>query len=388
MRIRLSTLSSLCICLSIISTVADAQVERLVLGRGGLGWRDALEQAVGLDLSTVALQPLEIDPSVNLAIGPRTEKGEFTNIFGTVWRKGLRGPPGSVSTDGSALVIGYALGDPTAVIDGLGGVSSSEQDPGFSFDLGLQVPLHRIRYFGPSKGKATVIGHTGQLLRDLFPRQYIVSASQISPLFLVKPDCRFCPPTQDLDVVLARSLNNTERVVDLSFATQFLRFLRFRWPTRGYVAEIEFYGEGYLPQTKYISGLFDLGEPVNFGRLLFDFERFRSDGFGSPAVSAPDADVRVEVEVRSGRDDTPAVYHIVSELASQRLVSEADFLRAPAGCAGAATGICVEQGTNVAALPGQRGNVLDDIENWSFWSAPQQMSGDNLRALISSAVVP
>ena len=94
--------------------------------------------------------------------------------------------------------------------------------------------------------------------------------------------------------------------------------MRVRFPTRGFIAEVEFYGEGFAPKTRYVSRLFDMDEPVNFGRLLYDFEVFRSEGFGSDPVLDPDAAVQLAVEVRSGRDDTPLVYHITTELGTER----------------------------------------------------------------------
>jgi len=49
----------------------ESQVERLALGQGGLDWREVGEEFIGLDDAAVAgsLQPSELDPSVNIAVG-------------------------------------------------------------------------------------------------------------------------------------------------------------------------------------------------------------------------------------------------------------------------------------------------------------------------------
>ena len=66
---------------------ADAQVERLVIGQGGLDWRESSEDLLGLDDSVTvgSLQPFELDPLINIGVGPQTEKGQSTNILGFVW---------------------------------------------------------------------------------------------------------------------------------------------------------------------------------------------------------------------------------------------------------------------------------------------------------------
>ncbi len=65
----------------------NAQVERLVIGEGGLDWRESSEDLLGLDDSVTlgSLQPFELDPLINIGVGPKTEKGQSTNILGFVW---------------------------------------------------------------------------------------------------------------------------------------------------------------------------------------------------------------------------------------------------------------------------------------------------------------
>ncbi len=357
-----------------IPLALEAQVERLVMGQGGLDWRESSQDLLGMDDSTVvgSLQPFEIDPLVNIAVGPMTEEGQPTNILGHIWGTSFSVPssvedktPWVYGSPGHILVTDGDVTRPTYV--------SSITD--YSFDLGLPMPLNRVVFFPPETGRTTTKttrGPAGLLIRDLYPRQYVVSGSLNPQEFL------FTSTRDDFDQVLGSSFSHNERVADVRFPTEFLRFARVRFPAAGFIAEVEFYGEGFLPETRYTSQLFDMDEPVNFGRLFYDFEVYRTPGPGLAPVLAPDAPVGIEVEVRSGRDDTPLVYHLVMEIGEEKEVGEEEFNLAPPNTLIDQPGWdrVVEQGRT----PGQQGSILDDVTNWSFWSAPHTSSGEEIRS--------
>jgi hypothetical protein len=244
----------------------------------------------------------------------------------------------------------------------------------YTFDLSLPVPLSRIVFFPPERGRTTTGGaSSGSLIRDLYPRQYVVSGS-LNPQEFLSTNVK-----EDLDRVLGRNLSHDQRVADVRFPTQFLRFARVRFPSPGFVAEVEFYGEGYLPETRYTSQLFDMMEPVNFGRLYYDFDIFRRAGAGSDPVQAPDAPVSLAVEVRTGRDDSPLVYHLTMEIGEEKVITKEEYDRAPTS--GLVDHIA-QPGRSVpqVRIPGQQGSVQDDLANWSFWSIPHRTSGEDIRA--------
>lgn len=351
----------------LLPLAAEAQVERLTIGQGDQPWDVSANQLVGLtDTAFVgSLQPVELDPSVNVGVGPRTESGQFTNLFGHVWDASRVAPP--FVNDISPWVYGDR-GQP-ATVDG-DGINPTDNGPigHYTFDLGLALPLNRIVFYAPEKGRTT-IGGFGRLIKDLFPRQYFISGSLHDREFL------FTDPGSNFDQILAESLNHSTRVADLQFQTSFVRYVRVRFPSRGFIAEVEFYGQGFAPQTSFTSQLFDMGEPVNFGRLLYDFEPYRSTGLDQEHVPAPNAPVSIAVEVRSGIDDTPIIYHIVTELGTERVVEFKDWNRAPSP-AGTLTWAVLNRGV----APGQRGSAVDDLANWSFWSAPHLSSGEDIQA--------
>jgi hypothetical protein len=362
--------------LLVIPCALTAQVSRLVIGQGGLDWRESATETVGIDSSvTESLQPYELDPATNIAVGPVTKSGAFTNIFGHIWERSNPAPPSVeekrpwvYGSRGQILTIDGDDDQPTDIAE-VGG---------YSFDLGLLLPINRVVFFPPATGRTTgagsgprSVGSTleegsqGQLLKDQYPRHYIVSASRNEGEFLRQSTAN------DFDIIVGSNSNHSQRIADVRFDTEFLRFIRLRFPVIGFIAEVKFFGEGFVPETRWVSQLFDMGEPVNFGRLHYDFEVYRSSGFGLEPELDPNADVRVEIELRTGRDDSPQIHHIVTEIGTEAVVTEAVYNRAPSTYLGSGSGI---------AIPGQKGSILDDVEHWSFWSAPHTSSGEEIRS--------
>ena len=360
--------------LLVIPCALTAQVSRLVIGQGGLDWHESALETVGIDTSvTEGLQPLELDPAANIAVGPITEGGAYTTIFGHRWERSFGAPP--TVEDKQPWV--YGSRGQILTIDGDDDQPTDIAEvTGYSFDLGMLLPINRVVFFPPEKGTTTGAGvgtfenafsegSQGQLYKDQYPRHYIVSASVNEGEFLR------LSAAKDFDTIVGSNSNHSQRIADVRFDTDFLRFIRLRFPVTGFIAEVKFFGEGFVPETRWVSQLFDMGEPVNFGRLHYDFEVYRSSGFGLEPELDPNADVRVEIELRTGRDDSPQIHHIVTEIGTETVVTEAVYNRAPSTYLGSGSKI---------AIPGQQGSILDDVENWSFWSAPHITSGEEIRS--------
>ncbi|MEE2831758.1 MAG: hypothetical protein VYD18_05305 [Candidatus Latescibacterota bacterium] len=360
--------------LLVIPCALTAQVSRLVIGQGGLDWRESALETVGIDTSvTEGLQPFELDPAANIAVGPITEGGAYTTIFGHRWERSFGAPP--TVEDKQPWV--YGSRGQILTIDGDDDQPTDIAEvTGYSFDLGMLLPINRVVFFPPEKGTTTGAGvgtfenafsegSQGQLYKDQYPRHYIVSASVNEGEFLR------LSAAKDFDTIVGSNSNHSQRIADVRFDTDFLRFIRLRFPVTGFIAEVKFFGEGFVPETRWVSQLFDMGEPVNFGRLHYDFEVYRSSGFGLEPELDPNADVRVEIELRTGRDDSPQIHHIVTEIGTETVVTEAVYNRAPSTYLGSGSKI---------AIPGQQGSILDDVENWSFWSAPHITSGEKIES--------
>ena len=367
-----SVISGTLFSLVVLPCVLTAQVSQLTFGQNGLDWRESASESVGLDSSaTGSLQPFELDPAVNIAVGPVAKSGAYTTIFGHRWERSFGAPP--TVEDKQPWV--YGSRGQILTIDGDDDQPTDIAEvTGYSFDLGLLLPINRVVFFPPEKGTTTGAGvgtfenafsegSQGQLYKDQYPRHYIVSASVNEGEFLRQSAAK------DFDTIVGSNPNHSQRIADVRFDTDFLRFIRLRFPVTGFIAEVKFFGEGFVPETRWVSQLFDMGEPVNFGRLHYDFEVYRSSGFGLEPELDPNADVRVEIELRSGRDDSPQIHHIVTEIGTETVVTEAVFNRAPSTYLGSGSKI---------AIPGQQGSIQDDVENWSFWSAPHKIPGEEI----------
>ena len=82
-----------------------------------------------------------------------------------------------------------------------------------------------------------------------------------------------------------------------------------------------------------------------------------------------DAQTRLAISVRSGRDDDPNVYHEFTDTGAERTVSRERFeneLKQP----DQTTGGQIQEGK-----PGLRASIIYDQDNWTFWSFPIPESG-------------
>ena len=91
---------------------------------------------------------------------------------------------------------------------------------------------------------------------------------------------------------------------------------------------------------------------------------------GDQWVEAPDAEVGGEVEVRTGRDGDPNVYHEYTDRGGEQVVSREhyDLVLQPRWRAGLLR----------EPRPGMRASIIYDSENWSFWSLPFTQSGQTI----------
>ena len=142
----------------------------------------------------------------------------------------------------------------------------------------------------------------------------------------------------------------------------------------GTISEFEVYGEGVPRRVIYKTKIIDLGVEQNFGRLFFAATPMRR--VGEAFVEAPDAQARVQVEVRTGRDGDPNIYREYTVTGKEKEVSRAryenelrtGFERTCASC----------DYVQRAPRPGMRASILYDSDRWTYWSSPISESGSSL----------
>ena len=248
----------------------------------------------------------------------------------------------------------------------------------YTIDLAVPVPAFLFGFFPPPRGFRS----DGTPLKDdAVPAFQISIATEADPAWV--EDNAY----QRIGPFIADIAENLSPRVQIDFPRQYVRFVRWHRelsvldPTftqatnsqsgqarPGTIGDFELFAQGVPQRVFYVSKIIDLGEEVNFGRLFWSSTPVRiKDRVGVPA---PEADVGMRVEVRTGRDDDPNVYHEFDDKGRQVIVSRQRYeyeLKESQGYGYVASG-----------RPGVRGEAAYDEENWTFWSPSFTVPGQPL----------
>ena len=150
-------------------------------------------------------------------------------------------------------------------------------------------------------------------------------------------DLRWVRNGDPLLTVLESTRENLDPIVDMRFPTRSTRWLTLRtFPLRDYeIAEFEIYGEGYVPETTYLTPILDFGQAVTWGKIRWEGE-------------VP-AGTRIEIRTRTGHTPDPLLYfapNINDELIP---ITRAQY-------------DAIDRSAQL--LP------IYDADHWSFWSSP------------------
>lgn len=248
----------------------------------------------------------------------------------------------------------------------------------YTIDVGVPVPADQVGFFTPPRGFAA---DGSPLSEDIINAFEISIAAETDPVLNLEDNDN---DYHRLETLVAELPINFERDLKLDFPKQYVRFIRFKrnqsindlafgtgtWGPNvqlGTIGEFVLHGEGVPKRVSYTSRITDLGQTVNFGRIFWAATPMRMvDGV---PTEAPAADVRVVVEVRSGTDAEPNVYHEFTDTGKERVVSRQRYeheLKQPDQ---------TTDGRIQDGKPGLRASVRYDTDNWSFWSFPLTQSG-------------
>ncbi len=366
----------------ILAQSTPAQISHWQLGGSGLSWSENDTTRLFVDFATTpgAIQPTYFtqDETVfshigNWAFWRDPSDRIFDYLDGETprmwkWNHGVPDP----SENGSWLI------DSDPITYNPPKADRIEKET-FTMDLAVSVPAVAFGFIPPSEGFRS----DGTPLETDFVPAFQVTAS-------VAPE----PPVLEgnvnpLSTVIADVNSNFEPHVRIDFTRQYLRFFRYRRTLSlldedaqaksgnvaialiGSISEFQLFAQGVPQQAIYKTKITDLGEPVNFGRLFWQATKFRMVN-GTP-VETPDAAAQVKIEVRTGLDDDPAVYHEYMDTGLERVVSRDHYenaLRTRFVRVTAADDLTERQ-----PKPGVRASIGYDSDNWTFWSAPFVESG-------------
>ena len=263
------------------------------------------------------------------------------NLMPGLWDRG-----GKIEAPRYSIIIQYSDEDKHRMVDGdattafvcrpeygIGGWQSNW----ITFDLGAPFPLNKIRFQSREEFRSRII------------REYIVQVWDGRRTFY-SALWRYWYPIYQL---IRKDTNNLNPVVELTFPTQLVQAVRILPGPRDRtweLAEMEAYGEGYVPlpatYTSQVIDLKDVGDPgtiANWGKIRW--EGWRDEG------------AKVEIQTRSGDDDTPDVYWRKTGVGDEQVwwsesgkpLTKKEY-----------------EHLEVKAV----GRITYDMEHWSFWSAP------------------
>ncbi len=370
------------------SQSTTAQIAHWQLGGNGLSWSENDTTRLFVDFATApgAIQPtyFTLDETVlshidNWAFWRDPSDRVFDYLDGETprmwkWNHGVPDP----SENGSWLIDGDPITYNPPKADRI-------EKETFTMDLAVSVPAVAFGFIPPSEGFRS----DGTPLETDFVPAFQVTAS-------VAPEAPVLEGNVNpLSTVITNTKSNFEPHVRVDFTRQYLRFFRYRRTLSlldedaqaksgnvaialiGSISEFQIFARGVPRQAIYKTKITDLGAPVNFGRLFWQATKFRMV-HGTP-VETPDAAAQVKIEVRTGMDDDPTVYHEYMDTGLERVVSRDHYenaLRTRFVRVTAADDLTERQ-----PKPGVRASIGYDADNWTFWSAPFVESGQpiNLR---------
>lgn len=354
------------------SVPSNAQISLWKIGGSGFSWAENDTTRLFIDFSSTpgSIQPVYFNPRENafLHIGNWAfwrdpsdrifdyQDGEMPRMW--KWNNGIPDP----SENGSRLL------DSDPITYNPPSSDDIERET-FTMDVAVPVPAVAFAFIPPSEGFRS----NGTPLETDFVPAYLVTAS-------VGPE----PPVlegnvQALSTVLADVSQNFSPQVRIDFSRQYLRFFRYRrifsdldasasdaLALLGSISEFQLFAQGVPQRAIYKTKITHLEQPLNFGRLFWQATRYRVVD-GQP-VAMPEADAQLRVEVRTGRDDDPAVYHGYMDTGLERVVSRDYYenqLRTRFLRIHAQADLSERQ-----PKPGVRASITYDSDNWTFWSAP------------------
>ena len=366
------------LCLVVVGQT-EAQISVWKIGGSGLAWSANDTSEVFIDFESVpgAIQPVIFSRDQNiLSQLPYWSPFKFPyeldyedGIIPRVWRAAT----GFYWYTAGVLTPAWVDGDSLSYSPPVGRGINSEW---YTIDVGVPVPAVQVGFYPPPHGFRA----DGTLLEDDIFKAFEISVSEEFDAVLNQENND--NDYHQLGVLVANVPMNYDANVQIHFPKQYVRFIRLkRNPSiddrnfasgqanvqQGTIGELELKGEGVPKRVFYTTKLLDLGREVNFGRLFWHVTPMRV--VGEEPVEVEDARISVEVEVRSGRDEDPNVYHEFTDTGAERVVSRERYeyeLKTPDQS---------NSGRIQEGKPGLRASVKYDTENWTYWSFPITASG-------------
>ena len=407
---------------------ASAQQSWRVGASSGVAWSDIADLIVMGDEEAVpgSLQPWELRPDVNIL--PRINDhfdsywDRWQYPFNPFWESGMprlwRGPGNFQFVQQMQPTATYVDGDRQTIN------SASNFGPGcnkvaseyYTIDMGAPMPVERFELHLPPEflkdgsPNPDCCDRFGTPLNRYVPNHGELTAVREETARLInegidKPNAWHCDDFNynPLEEFLGEVDEHLVAPIVIDFPLQHFRFVRWRtWPDKyqrasggrpnccygilyniGY-GELELYGRGFAGEMRLKTTVQDLGQPSTLGRVFVGVSKWRREGAGwlestdaegnvertwqiGELVEAPDAEIEVAWRIRNGISKDPRVYttwNDQGELITQRR-TDWEALR-------------IRSGATDREFIGWRGPVIEDLDDWTAWSGPMNISGTRL----------
>lgn len=274
-----------------------------------------------------AIQPFQTELSHNL-VPDLTERG------GTI---GTTTATEAIPTDWNTARMDMADGDSsTAFVHepqiNIYGGAGRYYTLDMRFDLGAPFPVERLRL-------RTRPDHPNNLVRIY--NLWINDGSE-------ETQTEFGDPVWTL---LKDEPDNLDPVADIEFEPRIIQHIRLRpWEAdvTWEIAELEAYGQGYVPNAAFESVPIDLGGSASLGRIWWA-------GRHDPAA-------KITIQTRTGWDDQPEVYWRKTGIGDQQVSTDEQ-------------GQPLTRSAYEQLSPVKQGAITADLENWSVWHTYEFAAG-------------
>lgn len=302
-----------------------------VVGNRDNPWgRTATLEAIDTVTHPGWIRPEQISPDENLALGATARGGGISSPQPSMKRQETKEYEGS---KGKNLMKNMIDRDPETAFE-MDEESARTAVWGFVvLDLGETIPgVNRIKFY------------PRDAFEDRFMRAYELFVNDGSPESITEDGVLLWQS-------VAKEEKNSRSTVEINTSPQYVRYIKLQSNTslRWEIAELEVYGEGFVPRATYTSEIIDLGGLANFGDLKWS--------------ARIDPRAGMDLRTRSGKTSDPFIYYKLE-------VVPGDTIEVPLPEPGK-PGTAKEQYEKLKET--QRRKCLD-TENWSFWSAPYGIS--------------
>ena len=285
-----------------------------------LSWADAFAGFGGgwkvLDIEESRIAPVFLEPGRNIALDAAALGG---GAFGAKW-------PVKTHHEFHEWTVDE---DPETAFEEAHYLETREQ-PFIGVDLGGILPINRVVFYPKPDEMERFVGHFSLFMFDGDPA--LVS----DPLASLR----------HYDEV-AQEDDNREARVEVTIPTRLVHTVMMSMGSRithsWQIAEFEIYGDGYAPNASYRTRVLDLGTIASLGQIRWRGSRDRG--------------VRVEIRTRNGSDDDPNRYWRRTGRGVE--VSYRD-----------PQGRTLSRQQYDDLLLTEQAGTSQDLDNWSFWSAP------------------